>query len=374
LTEERFNVMATYKGTGNGYSLLFNGHMDQVFYEETDKELVIDAKKPAYGNAWVEDDKIYGYGVTNCKGPIVAFMMAGRAIKEAGVKLKGDLILAPSVGECEGEPIEEWKAPKFTSHDAGARYLIAHGGVADYALVAEATAYTIVTAEPGTAWFKIIIYAGPFVYTPFLKRPYSLDKTPNALVKAAAVIQKLEDWAYEYAKKNTYPLKEGGSIIPNATVGGVRGGSPWRPIGAPEYCNIYFAAYIPPNKKATDLQEELRKLIVEEMGIKADIELYAYHRGYEAQGADKLMEAIKRSHKRLFNNDPGTPHPAFTSMWRDVNLFNEADIPSVSYGFATSYTSGDYFGGNYYTTKNEMVLAAKAYALIAMDLCSKEKG
>jgi hypothetical protein len=52
-------------------------------------------------------------------------------------------------------------------------------------------------------------------------------------------------------------------------------------------------------------------------------------------------------------------------MWRDSNVFIEAGVPTLCYGPGAS-TGG---GGKYAMEIASLVDAARAYALIAIDLC-----
>ena len=45
-----------------------------------------------------------GLGISNMKGGVAAFMIAGKALKKSGIKLKGDVILAAVVGEISAPP------------------------------------------------------------------------------------------------------------------------------------------------------------------------------------------------------------------------------------------------------------------------------
>ena len=54
-----------------------------------------------------------------------------------------------------------------------------HGGVADYALIAEGTGFSIVTVEAGEAWFKISWLSDqPGFYTPYLPDRTTMQKIP----------------------------------------------------------------------------------------------------------------------------------------------------------------------------------------------------
>ncbi|HEX9660677.1 MAG TPA: hypothetical protein VGB27_00200 [Candidatus Binatia bacterium] len=52
---------------------------------------------------------------------------------------------------------------------------------------------------------------------------------------------------------------------------------------------------------------------------------------------DKLVQiidegAVTHAHIYIFGSEPPAPPSAETSMWRDLNVFNEVGIPSICYG------------------------------------------
>jgi len=101
-----------------------------------------------------------------------------------------------------------------------------------------------------------------------------------------------------------------------------------------------------------------------------EVELYAYRPAFEAdrKKVEPLKSAIIRSHRAVLGTDPGpAPIPA-SSMWRDINCFNEMRIPSLTYGPGVS--SG---GGKYAMKIENMIVGRKLYAQTAIDLCSQER-
>jgi hypothetical protein len=55
-------------------------------------------------------------------------------------------------------------------------------------------------------------------------------------------------------------------------------------------------------------------------------------------------------------------------MWRDINVFNEMRIPSITYGPGVSV------GGGIFRMKiDNMLTGAKLYTQIALDLCNQER-
>src|ERR671922_2140548 len=57
LLAERFNVMGTLPGSGGGYSLLFNSHMDTAV-RVSDTWSVKDPDADVYHRAWIDGDRL----------------------------------------------------------------------------------------------------------------------------------------------------------------------------------------------------------------------------------------------------------------------------------------------------------------------------
>jgi acetylornithine deacetylase/succinyl-diaminopimelate desuccinylase-like protein len=363
---ERFNVAATLPGTGGGYSLIFNAHLDTTLRPDAVWS-ARDPLDPLYHSAWVEGDQIYGDGVVNDKGPMAAYLVAAKAIKDAGFPLRGDLIVTAVCGEISREPIDEWQGPMYLSKDLGVRFMVTHGVVADFALVAEGTGFGIVGIEPGKAHFKVtIVTDAPRYYTPYLPRPTGLADSGNAIVRAAAVIAKFEEWAYEYQRRNTYkgPM---GTIVPKASVNAIRSGYPFNVTSAPQVAAFYVDTRILPGANPMDMRDELRG-VLKDAGVDGTVELYLYRPGFETKGAELLIETIKRCHAQTFPTPPAIVADAVTSMWRDTNAFLELGIPAVSYAPRAH---------SHATTKSfkvkDLTDAAAVYARIAVDLCNRDR-
>src|SRR3954464_4371077 len=91
---ERVNAIGRWRGAGGGKSLLFNGHVDT---NPATEGWTVDP----WGGL-VDDKFIYGIGVSNMKAGDAAYFCAVRTLVEAGVKLKGDVVLTYVVGELQG--------------------------------------------------------------------------------------------------------------------------------------------------------------------------------------------------------------------------------------------------------------------------------
>ena len=103
---DRPNAIGILKGDGSGLSLSFNGHTDTSFTgTKDDLRMVADIEPEAELTGRIVGDKVQGLGISNMKGGVAAFMVAGKALKQSGVRLKGDVVFAAVVGEISRTPI-----------------------------------------------------------------------------------------------------------------------------------------------------------------------------------------------------------------------------------------------------------------------------
>jgi acetylornithine deacetylase/succinyl-diaminopimelate desuccinylase-like protein len=368
LLPDRPNVIGTLPGRGRGKSLVFNSHMDTTIHKDewwTTRR----AADPVFHSAWREGDILIGNGVCNDKGPMATWLLAAKAIKDSGVTLEGDLVLMAVVGEIGLEPVDEFQSPAYLAKEAGTRFAITHGGVGDYALVAEGTDFGLVGVEAGKAFFKITVFGNDLpIYTPYIGRPTSIEKNPSAIVRMAPLIQRVEEWAYEYEQKNRYECA-GGVIVPRVNIGAIRGGVPYKITKTVQQCAIYVDVRTTPVQNPLDIRDELRALVAG-IGLDGEVELFVYRPAFEAdpRKVEPLAAAITHAHRELLGGTPQPASPPFSSMWRDINCFNEMRIPAITYGPGVSVG-----GGNFGMKISTLVTGARLYALTALELCNQDR-
>jgi acetylornithine deacetylase/succinyl-diaminopimelate desuccinylase-like protein len=365
IVPERPNVFGRLRGTGGGLDLVFNAHLDVAWGPE-ERRWMHDPDNPFYTSAWREGDTLIGNGLVNDKGPLACTLIAAKAIKEAGVELKGDLIVTGVCGEIGQEPVDEFVAPTYLSKEVGTRYLVTHGVIGDFALVAEATDFGVTWVEAGKAFFKITVLGGNSRYTPYIDHPEDPAENGNALVRVVPVIERLEAWARRYEREHTYRF-EGGVCIPKVNIGALRGGQPFIPIVTAEHCYLYLDVRLTPEQTAMQVQAELKAELAQ-VGVPTEVQCTLYRRGYEAVGAEPLLDAVRQAHRAEFGQDPGEVYPPLSSMWRDTNPFNELAIPAVTYGPAAGVG-----GGRFWAEPDDFLRAARIYALIALDVCNRPR-
>jgi len=370
MLEQRYNVVGTLKGTGKGYTLLTNSHTDTTM-GPAETWIQANAADPIWNSAWREGNLLVGYGIVNDKGPLAATMIAAKALKQSGVPLKGDLLVTAVCSEISKDPVDELQPPKFYSREIGAEYMVSHGVLADYALVAEATGHGVCRLLSGIAAFKITIsLEGTYAYIPYLKRPTTLIDSPNAIVRMAKIIEAFEEWAYHY--QQTYRMDfDGGTVIPKASIVGIRGGDPTTCGAVIGVCSIYVKSFTPPGFNPMTILRELTEM-TEKIGVPARVECFGFRPGVEGKNTDLLTEVIAGAHEAVFSEKLQPIRPEVPSMWRDCNVFNAFGIPSVTYG--PGAPAGQLPKGIPFAMEvDELYDFTRSFALIALDICTRER-
>ncbi len=111
----RPNVEAVWPGSGGGRSLLLSGHIDTVPRGSEPWS------RDPFGAA-VEGNRLFGLGSNDMKGGIAAFLLAVEILKEARVRLRGDLLVETIVDE-EFGGVNGTLAARLRGHNADAAIL-----------------------------------------------------------------------------------------------------------------------------------------------------------------------------------------------------------------------------------------------------------
>ena len=347
------NAIGELRGTGGGPSLIMNAHMDAGEPPPPDAS----ASEVRMRGTWVDGDLLFGKGMINDKAQLCAEMIAMRAIKKAGVTLRGNLTVMGVDFETGAPSVDERQGVNYPGEGFGTEWAINRGVIADYALVGETSEFTIIAADAGNLRLRISV-KGRRVYTPRLNRGDTWKDNPNPYEKSAHLVLALEEWARRYQEREVVEFW-GGKIVPKAQVHQIR--------TTEDYAYIYLDVRLAPGRKPLPIVQELKDL-GEDLGLECDVVPYEYKRGYIAEGAEELVDALKRSHARVIGGEPAPPSPPVLSMWRDNNVFNELGIPSVCYGPKRQRETLT-AEGNRSMLVDDLVSAAKVYALTAMDLC-----
>ena len=374
--ETSANAIGILRGTGDrsggARSLIFNAHMDTQ------------GATPAAGaeeeqrlrGAHEQGGLLYGNGLANDKAQLVAQMIAMRAIVRAGLRLGETLYVTGVAQETgappeQGEEIEGWSGigPRMSQvrEGHGARWLVEHGIVADYALVGEITDFKLGLGQAGYLRLRIAV-PGHLRYTPLLIRGETPADNPNPFERAAHAILALERWAKDYERTDALDFGKG-IIVPRAQVCEVAaGGLPFTEIS--DTCNVFFDVRLVPDANPAEILDRVRRTVAT-TGLDCQVSSYDYRRGYLAEDADPLGEALGRAHRRIFDEEMEIADSGPMSTWRDTNAFNEAGIPAVCYGAParSALLGGGLAGDRRPMEVDDLMALSKVYALTALDLC-----
>ncbi|TJY41080.1 peptidase [Cohnella pontilimi] len=192
------NVVGVLKGTGGGRSLILNGHMDVV--PEGDRGQW--QHDPFSGE--VADGKLFGRGATDMKGGNVSMLLTIQALRELGVRLKGDVIFQSVVEEESG--------------GAGTLAAIMNGYRADAALIPEPTNMRIFPKQQGSMWFRVTVKGRS-------AHGGTRYEGVSAIEKSMIVVQHIRELEQARNSAMTDPLYAGNPIPIPINIGVIRGGN-----------------------------------------------------------------------------------------------------------------------------------------------------
>jgi acetylornithine deacetylase len=353
----RPNVVGTLWGAGGGPTLMFNGHMDTSYSGQEPWLAGIPGFQP---EGFEEDGHIYGLGVANMKGALCAFVEAVSALRDAGVKLKGDLLLAAVAGEIEKTQWgEEFRGAQYRGYSTGARHLVTHGGVADVCILGEPTDHKVVLAHFGAMWVRIST-KGPFIHTAFaVGREHE-----NSILRMDDVIGAVRDWIPQWRARMAYG--ETPSVV---NVGAVRGGFPWRVSRTPHRTDLFLDLRVPPDMRMGEARNVFMEFVRElqrrfpHYGVEGEV--FLTQPGAVIDESQEVVQALDASHSTVFG---AAPERDVVHWFSDAGSLTRYGIETVNYGTASGLPSA--VKGENVEIKG-LVDVAKVYALAAKQICGE---
>ncbi len=182
--EGRPNLAAVLVGEGGGRSIMLAGHID-----------VVAANSSAWSvDPWsgeIREGRIFGRGTADMKGGIVASLLALKALRQAGVRLAGDVVFASVTDEEVG--------------GMGTLALIDRGYRADAGIMTEPTGLTVCPVVRGILWGRIeVMGRAGHIEEPF--DPDADDAPIDAIEKGRAVLAAIDSlnarWRDDPAKRH----------------------------------------------------------------------------------------------------------------------------------------------------------------------------
>ena len=242
-------------------------------------------------------DRIQGLGISNMKGGLASFMMAGKALKKSGIKLKGDVVLACVVGEISRSPIGPWQSQEYRGEGVGTHHLLTHGMHTDYAVCCDGSDLNIVWAQTGVVQIKISTFSKAEAAWGTKRAAFPTDKV-NAIVKMTKIIAALELWGAAFEDTYIYNSQTG-PLWPKVNIGGIEGGAPYRPNYYPGVCSIYVDVRMPPQVRPVTIQHEVEQTL-NKLGIEYQLDVYKSLLGHDGKEVGPLVQSAEEVFQYLF--------------------------------------------------------------------------
>ncbi|GIV85113.1 MAG: putative metallohydrolase YodQ [Candidatus Roseilinea sp.] len=363
----RPNVVATWVGAGGGRSLILNGHTDVVSPEPRSAwavdpfagQIVLPGAPAAMPGPPIRGrrGRLYGRGAQDMKSGLIASLFAVRALKEIGVRLKGDLILESVIEEEAGG-------------GGGTLACFMRGYWADGFIATEPHWRDVAIAHPGILYFRVVVegrsaHAG------------RAHQGVNAAVEMAPIISALGEWDRERADSLHHELFE--RLDPTArrschlNVGVVRAGD-W-PSTVPGRAEVEVRMSFAPG----ETEASVKRAIAERIHA-------------VAQRSAWLREHPPRIEFFGWHTDPWLQdehHPfvqAFAQCLRDARPDSDADEPPILAGITAGLDTrfaglfgvpalawgpngGGLHGANEYVELDSVIAVARTLAIFAMRWC-----
>ena len=350
--DSRANVVARWTGSGGGKNLMFNGHMDT---SNTGDETFLTGigYKP---NAVVKDGFIYGLGIYNMKGALVCYTHAVKALQRAGVKLKGDVIVAAVAGEIEKTQWGEFKGKEYRGYGFGTHYLVNHGVLPDMCILGEPTDMHVVLEHFGSMWVRISC-AGIYVHTAFCEGREEM----NSIRRMYELMDTVMKWIANWEKNASHGGKK--ALV---NLGGIRGGHAWRASRTPEKTDLFLDVRVPPTIPMSEARRNVQQMFFElekkhpDWGL--EFETYVSVPGARISEEHDMIKSIDANHELVMGKRPDREVVTWCS---DASVLSRYGVETVNYGPSSGPRDKE---GEKVQIKT-LVDITKIYALVAAELC-----
>jgi len=330
VSQERYNVVASWGNKRGRKSLILNGHMDTIM--PNDKSVV----NPYSG--LVRGQKLYGLGALDMKASLSAYIYAVKALQDLGVELDGKLMLWFVVDE------ESGACSRY-----GTKYLLEQGLRGKAAIIGKPGTKTIGIGHRGGYRFKLSV-EGESVHTGVWAWERK-EKGRNAAVDMAKAIQALQDLEIPYKPAKNFVGRKPVFTFPTILASG-------HAINVvPELAEAYGDVRLMPGNSDVQVKilmvEKLQKL-----GIKFKVEDLLFVPAMEIDAKEEIVDLLRTEAGEVLGREPVTRG---VGPWNDAWMLVQRDIPTVC-GFGPD--GGNEHGEDEYVDLKSLQKVTEVYARV----------
>jgi acetylornithine deacetylase len=325
----RCSVIGRLAGIGGGRSLMLNAHCDTVD--------VRGMSEPFSGA--IRDGKLYGRGAYDMKGSLAACMSATKALKDAGVKLRGDVVVVAVADEEYGS--------------LGTRDLIGKVKV-DGAIVTEPTGLEVCLAHKGYLWIEVVVEGRAAHGSKF-------ELGIDANMKMGLFLARLNQLEIDLRTRTPHRLV-GPPSLHAALLNGGAGLSTYAPS-----CTLHIERRTVPGETEAQATAEIQAIVDElsdsDMDFRATVRTYFVRDPFEVAEDAAIVRAADCAVAKVRGRVPA--HIGDTP-WMDAALLQAAGIETVVLGAAGAGAHADIE----WVDVESVVKLAEILAEAAVDYCA----
>jgi acetylornithine deacetylase len=284
----RISVTGARPGSGGGKSLMFNAHYDTVGVEQMTDPF----------SAEIRDGRLYGRGAYDMKGSLAAQIAAVKALNDAGVRLRGDLIVAAVADEEYGS--------------VGTEDLIRHVKT-DAAVVTEPTAVQICLAHKGYLWIEVETKGRAAHGSRF-------DLGIDANMRMGRFLAQLDKLEQELRNRPPHPLV-GPPSLHAAMLQGGEGLSTYSPS-----CRLQIERRTIPGETDDQAVAEIKGIVDQPDTV---VKCFYARRPFEVSRDARIVRALDRASVRVLGR---VPNYIGDTPWMDSALLAAVGIDTVVMG------------------------------------------
>ena len=294
--DNRYNVYATFKGLSKK-SIMFNGHVDTM----PSGDISLWDSNPH--SADIRDNKIYGLGVCDMKGGLMAGIMSVALLKQSGIELPLNVYITAVCDEEGG--------------GNGSIMAAMSGKKADAVIVCEPSDREIIAAHMGFIFFRVEV-AGISVHSG------SKWNGVSAIDKAIKIINAINELEHNWLLKYKHALLP----PPNLNVGVISGGKAGSTV--PDYCKFEVCIHYLPNimsyeQVVSEFTNTINMCSIGDSWLKNNmpkITIYQSGGGFEMELNNSFINVVKKSYLEVYNESPkvvGSPAGCDSRTWNNIS-------------------------------------------------------
>lgn len=292
----RPNIIARWRGTGVGQSILLTGHTDVVGTEGME----IAPFEPT-----IADGKLYGRGAYDMKGGLASILGCVMALQANNFQPKGDIIL--------GFVTDEEYISIGTEH-------MLKSVQADACILTEPSDRVVCIAHRGFAWLTITVDG-------HAAHGSQYEKGVDAIRYMGYVLELMRFMEESVFPSHEHPFLGRASVHGSLIEGGL-GLSTY-----PDQCTLKIEHRLLPDEKPADIlklwQGSLAQISQDVPDFKATVSLDFARNGWEESPDSPIVQTMGQAYEKITGEKP-----LYEGMfgWLDSALIAEAGIPTVIFG------------------------------------------